>query len=71
MGESIIKWTQQAKDCYERNCRCKGCIIHDTIETKCKMKPLIKKIYNKKGPPPEEIESVTDVVFEGEMNEQL
>ena len=56
MGESIVRWTQQAKDCFDLNCQCQDCIIYRTIETQCLMKRLIPKIYKRFGLPPEKIE---------------
>lgn len=54
--DSLIKWTPQAIDCYERNCKCQGCEIDEVLETKCVMKYIVQKIYEKCGNPPQDIE---------------
>ena len=51
--KTLIKWTPQAIDCFERSCDCEGCIINMSLETKCKMKNIISTIYEQCGYPPE------------------
>ena len=49
--QNLLYWTQQAIDCYQRKCKCKGCFIKNTIETECVLKQIIPKIYAIQGAP--------------------
>lgn len=53
--KTLIKWTQQAKECFERDCKCDGCLINKIMETECVMNHFVKKIYEKLGNPPQVI----------------
>jgi hypothetical protein len=50
--KTLIKWTQQAKECFDRKCQCNGCKINKILETKCVMKHIVEKIYEQYGAPP-------------------
>lgn len=51
VNESITKrWTTEAKMCYERRCRCNGC-INKSLETKCRMKYCVIALVKKLGVP--------------------
>ena len=52
------QWTQLAKDCYLRGCRCEGCLINMNLETHCLMKNSVIELVKKFGAPPEKIEKV-------------
>ena len=67
-SEPILKWTQQAIDCYNRNCRCTGCFINEKLETPCQMKVIIPKIFAKCGKPPV---SITNKVPKERLYEHL
>lgn len=49
------KWTIGAIQCYKRNCRCKGCFIHDTYRDTlyymCAMKYCVRLLIKKYGVP--------------------
>ena len=66
----ILKWTKQASECYKRRCRCEGCFIHNTIESECKMKIIVPKIFAKWGEPPKEIKSIVPQVRKYERNKE-
>ena len=54
--ESLIKWTPQAIECFERDCNCTDCEINEVLETQCVMKHIVRKIYEKCGYPPKDTE---------------
>lgn len=51
------KWTRSAKECYERGCICKGCLINEQMEEKCQMKYTVIDLVKKYGKPPVKIET--------------
>ena len=51
ISPELLTWTQQAIDCYNRKAQCKGCIIHENLETPCLMNVVIKKIFALQGHP--------------------
>lgn len=69
-SEPILKWTQQAIDCYNRKCICTGCFINENLETPCQLKAIIPKIFAKCGKPPKEIKSIVPQVRKYERNKE-
>jgi len=53
---TIIKWTQQAKDCYKLHGFCFSCPIYEIIGEKCRMKFIIPTILETCGKPEEKTE---------------
>lgn len=45
-------WTQTARDCYERGCDCRGCLIKEQMENPCRMKAAVFELVRKFGAPP-------------------
>ena len=54
--KTIIKWTQQAKDCYKLHGFCFSCPIYEIIGEKCRMKFIIPTILETCGKPEEKTE---------------
>lgn len=47
-------WTPTAKECYERGCRCDGCILAWILGKRCQMKTTVFYLVRKYGAPKEE-----------------
>lgn len=47
----VVKWTKEAKACYDNGLRCSRCPIADDIKTQCKMKPVVLELVRKFGKP--------------------
>lgn len=58
LREEFLHWTPSAVDCYERKCRCNGCILAEILETPCKMKYTVIQIIKVKGLPPKELKNI-------------
>ena len=56
MTDMVYRWTQAAKECYDRNCICRGCIYFEKLETRCFMKQTVLALVRKFGKPPDYIE---------------
>lgn len=54
MTDFLKRWTQSAIDCYERGCRCQGCIF-SSLESTCQMKLTVRELVRRYGKPPEDI----------------
>lgn len=49
-----IKWTELSKECYQRNCKCKGCIYSEIIKSQpCRMKRTVLELVKLFGVPNE------------------
>ena len=70
MTEFAYKWTQAAKECYERGCNCRGCLMKN-LESHCQMKKAVFELVRKFGKPPEESnlnktqQSIIDAILAG------
>lgn len=50
------RWTQAAKDCYERGCVCEGCFFNDFFSGyKCRMKASVIELVRLFGAPPKRV----------------
>lgn len=49
------KWTESAIDCYNRGCRCAGCLVYEQIGKECRMKKAVLRLVRKWGRPPEKV----------------
>lgn len=55
-GMNPSNWTEGAKFCYRRGCRCYGCYVREILETRCFMKVTVFRLIDKFGaPPPDKI----------------
>lgn len=54
--EYCYNWTDLARECYERGCVCRGCIIKEQLESPCQMKRSVFELVRKFGAPPKIIE---------------
>lgn len=46
-----IRWSESAKDCYNRQCRCDGCSVFKIIGRRCQMKKAVIEIVKVLGVP--------------------
>lgn len=44
-------WTDTAIDCYNRGCKCEGCVLNEIVETRCHMKQAVLELVRKFGAP--------------------
>lgn len=56
MRKNVKEWNNTAIDCYNLNCNCEKCFIHNTYFKdkyySCKMKYYVKLLLEKLGEPP-------------------
>lgn len=45
-------WTEDARNCYERGCLCKGCYMFEILGYQCQMKLAVFKLVKEIGAPP-------------------
>ena len=62
------KWTPSSIFCYERKCKCDGCLINELLETKCKMKVTVLLLVANLGVPTKEQINSIDVIQRGAEN---
>lgn len=49
-----VKWTELAKECYERGCICNGCVFSEIlISSNCRMKRTVLELVKLFGVPNE------------------
>lgn len=51
-----IRWTKEAKACYDNGLRCSMCPIAEDIKLQCQMKPIVLELVRKFGKPKERID---------------
>lgn len=61
------RWTPSAIECYKRGCVCKGCLIQDLMEQKCRMKASVVALVKDLGAPPDDITPLIPGAKDGEI----
>ncbi len=61
---SVRRWTKSSIECYNRGCRCKGCIYTKILSSPCMMKKTVIELVKKFGKPPEEVNTVETITKE-------
>ncbi len=52
----LVRWTNASTYCFERDCKCEGCIYKENLETKCEMKNTVLNLFSKFGKPEDKYE---------------
>lgn len=60
------RWTRDAINCYNRGCVCKGCILNDIMQGRCRMKQSVIELVRLIGIPPKHKVSILPGVTERE-----
>jgi hypothetical protein len=48
---TVRRWTNAAKECYERGCACTGCFYKEYFEGRCQMKRCVFELVRVMGKP--------------------
>ena len=59
MTDMVYRWTQAAKECYDRGCVCYGC-YYSTFNYRCIMKQTVLALVRKFGKPPAVVKSISN-----------